>query len=117
MGLRSLLAWARGEMPVPPEPEAQGPAPVREPLPGRLPSDLRIRGPFKLTRHPLNLSPVPVFWLTPTMTVKRLAFNVAATLYMVLGSMHEETRLLAAYGKTYRRYQYSRVPFFWPVKR
>lgn len=110
-GLRGFLDWLRGRPTIPPTPEAQGPAPS----PGGDPSRLRVSGPFRVTRHPLNLSPLPVFWLTPHMTVKRLAFNLAGTLYLVLGSLHEEARLRAAYGTAYRRYQKNAgVPFFLP---
>lgn len=108
LGIRSLLDWLGRKRRVAPTPEAQGPAPREG---GR---GLNASGPFRLTRHPLNLSPLPVFWLTPHMTVKRLAFNLAGTLYLVLGSLHEESRLLAAYGDYYRRYQRSGVPFYLP---
>jgi methanethiol S-methyltransferase len=30
-------------------------------------------------RHPLNFHAVPLFWLTPHLTTRRFAFNVAAT--------------------------------------
>jgi uncharacterized membrane protein len=110
-GLQGLSDWLRGRADIPPTPEAQGPAPVV----GDDPTRLQVSGPFRVTRHPLNLSPLPVFWLTPHMTVKRLAFNLAGTLYLVLGSLHEEVRLRAAYGKAYRRYQKNEgVPFFLP---
>lgn len=105
-GLAGLWAWLRGDLVVPPEPEAQGPAMDA----GRL----KTSGLFRLSRHPLNFSPLPVFWLNPVMTVKLLAFNLAATLYLVVGSIHEETRLRAAYGAPYRRYLHSDVPFYLP---
>jgi methanethiol S-methyltransferase len=121
-GLSPLLAWLRGQKKVAPEPEAQGPAPdaVRADAcgdPEYAAGALRAGGPFRYSRHPLNLAPLPVFWLTPHMTLKRLAFNLAATVYMVLGSLHEEQRLLAAYGRRYRAYQHSGVPFYLPWKR
>lgn len=107
-GLASLLAWLRGERVIPPVPEAQGPAPHPR-RPG-----LNTGGPFRFHRHPLNFAPLPIFWLNPLMTLKLLAFNLAATVYLVLGSIHEESRLLAAYGKAYRRYQNSQAPFYMP---
>lgn len=48
------------------------------------------------------------------MTTQRLAFNLAATLYLVLGSLHEEQRLRTEYGQAYADYQESGVPFYWP---
>jgi hypothetical protein len=48
------------------------------------------------------------------MTVKLLAFNLAATVYLIVGSWHEEARLRAAYGRPYERYRDSGTPFYWP---
>ncbi len=48
------------------------------------------------------------------MTVRLLAFNAVATLYLVVGSIHEERRLLAAYGPAYAAYRRSGVPFYLP---
>jgi protein-S-isoprenylcysteine O-methyltransferase Ste14 len=106
-GATSLAAWVRGRSTVPSEPEAQGPAPDSS---GRL----RAAGPFAWSRHPLNLAPLPVLWLNPRMTVNLAAFNVAATLYLVAGSRHEEARLAAAYGDAYETYRRSGVPFYLP---
>jgi methanethiol S-methyltransferase len=88
-------------------PVAQGPA---------LDDDgtLKTAGPFALSRHPLNFWPIVVLWLNPRMTTRLLAFNVVATAYVIVGSLHEESRLLAAYGEAYREYQRSEVPFFVP---
>lgn len=73
LGLESLECWL-GDGPVSPEPEAQGPA-LNEA------GALQVSGPFAWSRHPLNFSPVPVFWLNPRMTTNLLAFNLAATTY------------------------------------
>lgn len=90
-----------------PPPAAQGPEMGAD-------GALRIEGPFRIARHPLNLAPLAPFWLTPHLTTRRLAFNVVATAYLVLGSVHEEARLRAKYGEAYERYQRSGVPFYLP---
>jgi protein-S-isoprenylcysteine O-methyltransferase Ste14 len=76
--------------------------------------ELRVGGPFLASRHPLNFRAVPVFWCTPHMTTRRLAFSVVATAYLFLGSKHEESRLIAAYGDDYLRYARSGPAFFVP---
>ncbi len=106
-GLESFLAWL-GDGPVPPEPEAQGPALDDE---GRG----HPAGPFAWSRHPLNFAPLPIFWLWPRMTTSLLAFNTAATIYLVVGSLHEESRLREAFGDGYDAYRNSGVPFYVPA--
>ncbi|HEV2130886.1 MAG TPA: hypothetical protein VGR27_07280 [Longimicrobiaceae bacterium] len=106
-GLESVLAHLHGRE-VPVAPVAQGPE--LDPRRGSLTSG----GPFRWSRHPLNFSPIPIFWLAPHLTTRRLAFNVVATLYLILGSVHEEVRLREAYGAKYRAYEKSGVPFFFP---
>jgi len=100
--LRALLHGGRPE----PEPEDQGPPLVADAL--------VVRGPFRISRHPNNLVALPFFWLMPRMTVNRATLAAMASVYAVLGSLHEEARLLRAYGAAYRRYQ-RRVPFLVPL--
>jgi protein-S-isoprenylcysteine O-methyltransferase Ste14 len=107
LGLASVAAWLRKAPVVPPEPEAQGPAPDGH-------DHMRATGPFAWSRHPLNFAPLPVFWLMPRMTAKLLAFNIVATAYLILGSLHEEARLRSAYGQKYAAYEESGVPFYVP---
>jgi len=106
-GLENFAAWLGGED-VPPMPEAQGPGFTDE-------SADRALGPFASSRHPLNLSPLPILWLWPRMNSTLLAFNAAATAYVVLGSIHEEARLLEVDREDYEEYQSSGVPFYWPA--
>lgn len=107
LGLPGLKSWLADEPQVPQEPEAQGP---RLAVNGAL----KATGPFRASRHPLNLVPLPVFWLAPKMTAKLAAFNCVSTLYLVIGSLHEERRLRAAYGSAYEEYQKSGVAFYLP---
>ena len=62
-------------------------------------------GSFRLTRHPTNLGALGFFLLLPRMTANRAVLTALVALYVVLGSMHEEQRLRAAYGAAYERYR------------
>lgn len=107
LGLDSFLSWL-GDGSVPAEPEAQGPALDAE---GRR----CLLGPFAWSRHPLNFAPLPIFWLWPRMTTSLLAFNTAATIYLVVGSLHEEARLREAFGNEYDAYLNRGISFYIPV--
>lgn len=106
LGIRPALALLRGDETIPPEPEAQGPAPEG--------NGMRVEGPFRLTRHPLNLAPLPILWFNPRISTNLLAYNLVSTIYLVVGSRNEERRLSMRYGQAYREYQGSDVPFYLP---
>ena len=44
-------------------------------------------GVFRYTRHPLYLFSILILWLVPIMTWNILAFNLAATAYMMIGTI------------------------------
>jgi hypothetical protein len=102
-GLPGVSAYIRGEDDVPMEPEGQGPS-----LRG---DSVHIRGPFRYSRHPLNALTIVLLWLNPRMTTTVLALNISSTVYLVLGSFHEEVRLRIRYGEAYERYVRSHVNF------
>jgi methanethiol S-methyltransferase len=106
-GVPNLLAFLREETFVPPEPEGQGPI-------IDVNGEMKATGPFRASRHPLNFAMVPALWLMPRMTVNLAAFNFVVTAYLIVGSVHEEERLRAAYGQAYIDYQRSGVNFFVP---
>jgi hypothetical protein len=108
-GTSSVMRFTRGDDPVPAEPAAQGPALDEH---GRL----KVRGAFLRSRHPLNLAPLPILWLNPRMTRNLAVFSAIATAYFWIGSLHEERRLLAAYGDAYRAYVSGTVPFFFGAR-
>lgn len=91
-GLGAAASHVR-QGPTKPVPEAQGPA-----------LDAPVTGPFRFTRHPLNFLAIPLLWFAPRMTRNRFAFNCAATLYFLVGSVHEERRMRQSWGKAYDAY-------------
>jgi methanethiol S-methyltransferase len=88
------------------EPPAQGPVLGPD-------GKIKVTGPYRFTRHPGDLATIGVFWLFPRMTVNHAVLAALATLYSVLGAVHEETRNRAAYGKAFEQYQ-EEVPFLIP---
>ncbi len=74
---------------------------------------LVVRGMYAYVRHPLYFFSMLFLWLSPVMTVNSFTAYLVFTLYFYLGSLHEESRLRAAFGPAYRRYQ-EQVPMFLP---
>ena len=97
LGLPQLVAYWRGEEPAP-EAAAQGPPLQALKHPERL-------GPFKWVSHPENVAVMLVLWAFPKMTVNRLTLALWSSAYGVLGSWHEDSRLLGAYGEVFARYR------------
>lgn len=66
---------------------------------------LNIRGIYRWIRDPFLLSGLVTILLTPIMTVNLLVIYILTTIYLFLGSLHWETRLVAQFGDEYREYQ------------
>jgi protein-S-isoprenylcysteine O-methyltransferase Ste14 len=66
---------------------------------------LNIRGVYRWVRDPFLLSGLVMIWLTPIMTANLLVIYLLTTMYLFLGSLHWETRLVAQFGDEYREYQ------------
>lgn len=66
-------------------------------------------GLYSHMRHPLYTGGLLMLWFMPVMTTSLLAFNLASTLYLYIGSIFEERRLVATFGERYDVYR-KRVP-------
>ncbi len=86
-GVRQAAAYLAGD-----------PLPLPEPA-------LQERGMYRLTRHPLYFFTLLAVWPLPSMTLNFLFFNIGVTLYIIVGSLVEERRLLRVYGHRYRDYR------------
>jgi len=67
-------------------------------------SPLIIGGLYRYMRHPLYTGGLLLIWFLPQMTTSLLAFNLAATLYLYIGSIFEEHRLEQQFGLAYSDY-------------
>jgi len=76
---------------------------------------LEPRGVYCYVRDPFLISGLLGMWMTPFMTTKLLVTYLLASVYLYLGSLHWETRLLAQFGKEYNDYQ-KKVPRMIPWK-
>ncbi len=68
-------------------------------------SSLRVRGLYCYVRHPGYFFSLIVIWLTPVMTLNLLVLYMLFTLYFYVGSIHEESRMVAEFGAAYEEYQ------------
>lgn len=66
---------------------------------------LVVFGAYRWVRHPLYFWGLVFIWLTPQMTVNRLALFVVLSIYLYLGTFFEERRLVREHGDGYREYQ------------
>jgi protein-S-isoprenylcysteine O-methyltransferase Ste14 len=78
------------------------------------PPRLITGGLYRWVRHPLYTAGLLLIWLIPVMTVNLLALNVGLTLYVVVGALFEERRLLREFGEEYTRYR-SHTPMLIPL--
>ncbi|NWF62975.1 MAG: DUF1295 domain-containing protein [Chloroflexi bacterium] len=77
------------------------------------PGQLVTRGLYKVVRHPLYLFSLLFLWLSPSMSVNSLVFNLGVTAYFVIGAYFEERKLLRDFGQAYAEYKH-KTPFLIP---
>ena len=70
-------------------------------------------GLYRLVRHPRYTCTMLVLWASPSLSWNRLAFNLGASAYFVIGSIFEEQKLLDEFSGDYAAYR-RRTPAFLP---
>jgi methanethiol S-methyltransferase len=69
------------------------------------PARLVLKGLYRWVRHPLYTAGLVFIWLTPVMTMNVLGMNIGLTIYIVVGALFEERKLLHEYGQAYADYR------------
>ena len=62
-------------------------------------------GFYRWVRHPLYSFGLLVIWLSPVMTWNILALNSGLTIYIIIGALFEEQKLLQVFGESYASYR------------
>ena len=68
-------------------------------------SDLVVNGLYRFVRHPLYTFSLGVLWLSPSMTVNSFIVYAALTIYILIGIIFEERKLLREFGQEYAAYK------------
>jgi protein-S-isoprenylcysteine O-methyltransferase Ste14 len=76
---------------------------------------LNTGGLYRYMRHPLYTFSLLVLWLTPTMTRNFALLYAALTVYIIIGAVFEERKLLQTFGAAYQEYR-AKTPFLIPLK-
>jgi len=62
-------------------------------------------GLYRFVRHPLYTFSLLILWLSPAMTVNSFAVYFALTIYVLIGILFEERKLLREFGPEYVNYK------------
>ena len=86
---------------------------LRQLFSGDPPARFVKTGFYRWVRHPLYLFGLLLLWLTPRMTLNMLVAYFALTVYIFVGVLFEERKLLREFGSAYAEYR-SRTPMILP---
>lgn len=70
-------------------------------------------GLYRLVRHPLYTFSLLILWLSPHMSLNSFIVYTALTMYVLVGIIFEERKLLREFGEQYAEYR-SRTPMLIP---
>ena len=62
-------------------------------------------GLYRFVRHPLYTFSLLIFWLSPSVTFNVFIVYVALTIYILIGILFEERKLLREFGQEYANYK------------
>ena len=66
---------------------------------------LMTSGLYRYVRHPLYTFSLLILWLSPSMTLNFLTVYAALTVYILIGIIFEERKLVREFGADYIRYR------------
>ena len=66
---------------------------------------LVVQGVYKWVRHPLYTAGLLFIWFTPVMTMNILTLYISFTIYIIVGALFEERKLVREFGPAYERYK------------
>ena len=78
---------------------------LRQLIEGEEKSDLVTSGLYRFVRHPLYTFSLLILWLSPSMTVNSFIVYAALTIYILIGTVFEERKLLREFGEEYANYK------------
>lgn len=67
--------------------------------------DLITKGLYRFVRHPLYTFSLLILWLSPSMTLNSFIVYAALTIYILIGIIFEERKLLREFGQQYAAYK------------
>jgi protein-S-isoprenylcysteine O-methyltransferase Ste14 len=77
---------------------------------------LKIKGPYRFSRHPVYLFSILFLLFRPTMDLFYLILFICFVVYFYVGSYYEERKLVERFGKEYIDYQ-NTVSMIFPVRK
>ena len=66
---------------------------------------LVTRGLYRLVRHPLYTFSLFILWLSPSISLNSFIVYMALTIYILIGIIFEERKLLREFGQDYANYR------------
>ena len=70
-------------------------------------------GLYRSVRHPLYTFSLLILWLSPSMSINAFIVYAAFTVYILIGIVFEERKLVREFGNVYLEYK-SRTPMLFP---
>ena len=83
---------------------------------GKSKNMLITKGAYGIVRHPLYTGGIIILFTKTNVTQLDLAAFVLVSLYLIIGALLEERRLISIFGEEYRKYQQD-VSMFIPVRK